>query len=172
MPDPIELRPPEEVFNGDNLPEDLKWLMTSFNLPKNDPTIVLLAWHWKRVANMQDITKKAQMELSAALEARIDKIEGFAGTIQQVDTNLGKVNVVLTQEHLHLKSKIETEMKRPIAESLEKAIQISTSLEKLLQKIQTGAAEYNRQRWRAAYWGGCSTGVLITACVCWLLFAH
>jgi hypothetical protein len=55
MAEQIELRSPEEVFNGDHLPEDLKWLMTSFNLPKNDPTIVLLAWHWKRVANMQDI---------------------------------------------------------------------------------------------------------------------
>ena len=172
MPDSIELRPPEEVFNGDHLPEDLKWLMTSFNLPKNDPTIVLLAWHWKRVANMQDITKKAQMELSAALETRIDKIEGFAGTIQQVDTNLGNVNMVLSQEHLHLKTKIETEMKRPIAECLDKAVEVATILEKLLQTIQTGAAEYSRQRWRAAYWGGCSTGVLITACVCWLLFAR
>ena len=125
MPEQIELRPPEEVFNGDHLPEDLKWLMTSFNLPKNDPTIVLLAWHWKRVANMQDITKQAQMELSAALESRIDKIEGFAGTIQQVDANLGKVNDSLTQEHLHLKTKIEKEMKQPIANSLEKTVQVA-----------------------------------------------
>ncbi len=73
MPEQIELRPPEEVFNGDNLPTDLKWLMTSFNLPKNDPAVVLMAWHWKRVADMKDIIKTGQMELNAALESRIDK---------------------------------------------------------------------------------------------------
>jgi hypothetical protein len=172
MSEQIELRPPEEVFNGDHLPEDLKWLVTAFHLPKNDPTIVLLAWHWKRVANMQDITKQAQMELSAALEARIDKIEGFAGTIQQVDTNLGKVNDSLTQEHLHLKTKIEKEMSQPIADSLEKAAKVATDLENLLQTVRTSAAAYNQKQWRASYWGGCATGVLITASVCWLLFAH
>ena len=172
MPEQIELRPPEEVFNGDHLPEDLKWLMTSFNLPKNDPTIVLLAWHWKRVANMQDITKQAQMELSGALEARIDKIENFAGTIQQVDANLAKVNDSLTREHLHLKTKIEMEVKQPIADSLDKAVQVATNLKSLLQTIQASAVGYNRKQWKAAYWGGCATGVLISACVCWLLFAH
>jgi hypothetical protein len=172
MTEQIELRPPEEVFNGDNLPTDLKWLMTSFNLPKNDPAVVLMAWHWKRVADMKDVIKNGQMELNAALETRIHKAEGFATTIQQVDTNLGKVAEALALTHLNLKAKIETEFKQPIADSLEKAVLVAATLEKLLQTIQTSGAEYNRKRWRAAYWSGWASGVLIMGCLCWLLFAH
>jgi hypothetical protein len=172
MTEQIELRPPEQVFSGENLPDDLKWLMTAFNLPKSDPAVVLMAWHWKRVANTQDIIKLGQMELIAALESRIDKVRNFAETIQQVDTNLGLVSTALTQEHLHLKTKIETELKHPLAESLGKVIQVSVTLETLLKTIQTSAEEYNKKRWNAAYWGGCATGVLIAACVCWLLFAR
>jgi hypothetical protein len=172
MPEQIELRLPEEVFNGDNLPDDLKWLMTSFNLPKNDPAVVLLAWHWKRVADMKDVIKTGQMELNAALESRIDKAEGFATTIQQVDANLGKVAEALALTHLNLKTKIETEFKQPVADSLEKAVLVATTLEKFLQTIQTREAEYNRKRWRAAYWSGWASGVLIMGCLCWLLFLH
>jgi hypothetical protein len=172
MNEQIELRPPEEVFNGDNLPTDLKWLMTSFNLPKNDPAVVLMAWHWKRVADMKDVIKTGQMELNAALETRIDKAEGFANTIQQVDVNLGKLAEALTLTHLNLKAKIEAEIKQPIADSLEKAARLGTSLEKFLQTIQTREAEYNRKRWRASYWSGWASGVLIMGCLCWLLFGH
>ena len=172
MTEQIELRAPEEVFNGDNLPTDLKWLMTSFNLPKNDPAVVLMAWHWKRVADMKDVIKTGQMELNAALETRIEKAEDFAQTIQQVDVNLGKVAEALTLTHINLKAKIEAEIKQPIADSLEKAGRLGTSLEKLLQTIQTKEAEYNSKRWRAAYWSGWASGVLIMGCLCWLLFAH
>jgi len=172
MTEQIELRPPEQVFKGDDLPDDLKWLMTSFNLPKSDPAVVLMAWHWKRVANTQDIIKLGQMELIAALESRIDKVKNFAETIHQVDSNLGQVNAALAQEHLHLKAKIEEELHKPLADSLGNAVQVAATLEMLLKTIQTSAEQYNKKRWNAAYWGGCATGVLITACVCWLLFAH
>ena len=90
MAEQIELRPPEEIFNGDNLPADLKWLMTSFNLPKNDPAVVLMAWHWKRVVDMKDVIKTGQMELNAALETRIDKAEGFANTFSRSIPTLAK----------------------------------------------------------------------------------
>jgi hypothetical protein len=172
MTEQIELRPPEEVFNGDNLPADLKWLMTSFNLPKNDPAVVLMAWHWKRVADMKDVLKTGQMELNAALETRIEKAEGFANTIQQVNANLGKAAGALALAQLDMKAKIESELKQPISDSLEKAALLGTSLEKLLQTIQTRETEYHRKRWWAAYWSGWASGVLIMGCLCWLLFAR
>ncbi len=172
MTEQIELRPPEQVFNGDDLPDDLKWLMTAFNLPKSDPAVVLMAWHWKRTANTHDIIKVGQMELIAALESRINKVKGFAETIQQVDANLSNVNHALAQEHLGLKNKIETELKQPLAESLGNAVQLAATLETLLKTVQTSGAEYNRKRWRAAYWSGWASGVLIMGCLCWLLFAH
>lgn len=172
MDTPIELRTPDQVFNGDNLPDDLKWLMSEFKLPKSDPAVVLMAWHWHRVANTQDLIKVGQMELIAALESRIEKMRDFAQQIVQVNANLEQVGTELSNAHLNLRAKINSEFKQPIEESLSSARETAASLQSLLQQIKSSGAEYHRRRWWAAYWGGISTGIIITACACWLLFAH
>jgi hypothetical protein len=45
MSDPKQLSKPDEIFDGDKLPEDLKWIMSHFGLPKDERIAGLEARH-------------------------------------------------------------------------------------------------------------------------------
>ena len=167
-----ELRSPEQVFNGDNLPDDLKWLMTSFNLPKNDPAVVLIAWHWHRVVKMQDVFRQGQMELNGILQARIDKIKEYATTVNKLDASLNRVAAEIAAEHFNLKAKVEAELKQPIAQTLKTLNDAVTSTTGLLTTVENAGKDYQRRQWRAAFWAGWASGVIIGGSICWLFFVH
>ena len=71
MSDPKQLSKPDEIFDGDKLPEDLKWIMSHFGLPKDDPLVVLMAWHWHRVQQNHDVILAGTMQLKAFLDPQI-----------------------------------------------------------------------------------------------------
>ena len=76
-----QIRRPEQVFDGDNLPDDLKWIMSHFGLPKSDPAVVLIAWHWYRVLNNQDAIHAGAMELKAVLDPRLEKFQSSSARL-------------------------------------------------------------------------------------------
>jgi len=124
MSETQQIRPPEEVFDGDNLPDDLKWIMSHFGLPKSDPAVVLIAWHWYRVLNNQDAIHAGAMELKAVLDPRLQKFQSSSAVLEAVLPSLDKIVQFLTQDDAAMKAKVEGWQKpiEHVAESLEKVV--------------------------------------------------
>jgi hypothetical protein len=124
MSEAQQIRPPEQIFDGDNLPDDLKWIMTHFGLPKNDPAVVLIAWHWYRVLNNQDAIHAGAMELKAVLDPRLAKFQASSVVLESLLPGLDKLIQFLTQDDATLKAKVEGWQKpiEQVAQFLDKVV--------------------------------------------------
>lgn len=157
MSETTQIRTPEEVFDGDNLPDDLKWIMSHFGLPKSDPAVVLIAWHWYRVLNNQDAIHAGAMELKAVLDPRLQKFQASSAVLETVLPNLDKIVQFLTQDDEAMKAKVEG-WQKPIE-------QVAESLEKVVRNIDRRWQEQTWQHHLAFGLGGLATGALLTLCV-------
>lgn len=156
-----DLKKPEEIFNGDNLPDDLKWLMSHFGLPKNDPTVVLLAWHWQRVQNHNDTIQNSIFMLKAALDVRLEKIQSSATTVETLTGSLEELSHVLSQKPLVISQQIETELKTPITDSVQTCAELASRLKALLDHAHiTLKATLRRQMW-ACFLSGLVVGSML-----------
>jgi len=166
-----ELKKPEEVFNGDNLPEDLKWLMSHFGLPKNDPTVVLLAWHWQRVQNHNDAIQNSILMLKAALDTRIEKIESCASTVTTMTGTLEELSLVLSQKPLLISQQIEGELKTPIAASVQACSTLASRLSALLNYTNTTLQTTSRRQMWACFVSGLVIGSMLIPWTYMLFFS-
>ena len=153
---PQQIRPPEQVFDGDNLPDDLKWIMSHFGLPKNDPAVVLIAWHWYRVLNNQDAIRAGAMELKAVLDPRLEKFYSASATLERLLPSLDKVIGFLAQDDAALKAKVEA-WEKPIE-------QVAQSLDKVVRNIDRRWTEQTWQHHVACILGGMAAGSLLMLC--------
>lgn len=144
MSNPPDLRPPEEIFNGGNLPEDLKWLMTNFNLPKDDPTVVFCAWHWNRVRQHYQLINEAGLHFKAVLDPRIDMIQAYAASMDKLYPGLDAIAKILGQE-------------KPM-------VQISQKLEKVVSDLDREWRALNWQRAVACFIAGMAVGSILILC--------
>lgn len=159
MSDPAaQLRSPEEIFDGDKLPDDLKWIITHFGLAKNDPIVVLLAWHWHRVHQNQEVIDGGALQFKAVLDPRIAKIEGYAGIIEKMQPGLSKLADVLGQDEATLKNKLHEGLQKPLD-------QITKTLEKLVSDLDREWKELNWQRCFACFVAGMAAGAILIQCV-------
>ena len=156
MSGPQQIRTPEQVFDGDNLPDDLKWIMSHFGLPKNDPAVVLIAWHWYRVLNNQDAIHAGAMELKAVLDPRLEKFHASTALLERALPALEKVVRFLGQDEVALKTRIEG-WQRPIEE-------VAKALEKVVGDIDRRWKEQTLRHCVACFLGGTATGALLILC--------
>lgn len=155
------LKKPEEVFHGDHLPEDLKWIMSDFGLSKNDPAVVLIAWHWHRVQQQQDTLQDGLLTLKAALDARLEKISGCAATVETLTGSLQDMAKALEQKPLHISRQIEAELKAPIAASAATCATLATRLKSLLLHSETTLRITARRQALAAFIAGLAIGSML-----------
>lgn len=155
------LKKPEEIFNGDNLPEDLKWLMSHFGLPKNDPTIVLLAWHWQRVQNHNDTIQNSILMLKAALDARIENIQTGVSTVETLTDILTELSAVFSNKPLLISQQIETELRTPISESVQTCTALAALLKILLNHVDTTLKVTTRRQMWACFTSGLVIGSML-----------
>jgi hypothetical protein len=156
MSETQQIRPPEQVFDGDNLPDDLKWIMTHFGLPKHDPAVVLIAWHWYRVLNNQDAIHAGAMELKAVLDPRLAKFQASSVVLERLLPGLDRLIQFLTQDDATLKAKVEG-WQKPIE-------QVAESLDKVVRQIDRRWNEQTLQHYAACILGGMAAGALLTLC--------
>jgi hypothetical protein len=156
MSEAQQIRTPEQVFDGDNLPDDLKWIMAHFGLPKSDPAVVLIAWHWYRVLNNQDAIHAGAMELKAVLDPRLAKFQASSVVLERLLPGLDKLIQFLTQDDATLKAKVEG-WQKPIE-------QVAQSLDKVVRNIDRRWNEQTRQHYIACILGGMAAGALLTLC--------
>lgn len=152
-----ELKPPEEMFNGDHLPEDLKWLMTHFDLPKDDPTIVFCAWHWSRVRHQYEFIYEGAMLFKTILDPRLAKVEAYAALIEKMQPGLDRVANVLGQDEASLKGKLHEGLEKPMD-------QITQRLEKLVSAMERQWWELTWKQWLACFIAGMATASILILC--------
>jgi hypothetical protein len=158
MSDPKQLSKPDEIFDGDKLPEDLKWIMSHFGLPKDDPLVVLMAWHWHRVQQNHDVILAGTMQLKAFLDPQIKKIGEFCDAIEKVQPSLGRIVEALALDEKAVQQKLHDRLHEPVN-------QITTQLQKIVSDL---TREWDRAIWQkclACYVAGVSTGAVFVLCV-------
>lgn len=156
MSEAQHIRTPEQVFDGDNLPDDLKWIMSHFGLPKSDPAVVLIAWHWYRVLNNQDAIHAGAMELKAVLDPRLAKFKTASLVLEQALPGLDQVMAFLSQDDAAIKAKVEG-WQQPIE-------QVAQSLDKVIGNIDRRWKEQTLRSYIACTLGGMAAGAIITLC--------
>lgn len=158
MSDPAaQLRSPEEIFNGDNLPEDLKWIITHFGLAKNDPIVVLFAWHWHRVHQNQEVIDGGALQFKAVLDPRIAKMERYAETVEKIHPGLDKVVQLLCRDEAVLKGKVQEGLQKPVDQTIE-------ALKKIVGDLQQTKNQLSWEKYLAVYLGGLASGALLIVC--------
>jgi hypothetical protein len=158
MSDPAaSLRSPEEIFDGDKLPDDLKWIITHFGLVKNDPIVVLFAWHWHRVHQNQEVIDGGALQFKALLDPRIAKIERYAQTIEKIQPGLDKVVQLLSRDEATLKGKLQEGLQRPVDQTIE-------ALQKVVSDLQQTKNQLSWEKYLAVYLGGLASGALLIVC--------
>jgi hypothetical protein len=130
--------------------------MAHFGLPKSDPAVVLIAWHWYRVLNNQDAIHAGAMELKAVLDPRLAKFQASSVVLERLLPGLDKLIQFLTQDDATLKAKVEG-WQKPIE-------QVAQSLDKVVRNIDRRWNEQTRQHYIACILGGMAAGALLTLC--------
>ncbi len=152
-----DIRLPHEVFTGDNLPDDLKWLLSAFKLKKNDPTVVLFAWHWQRMKHGEDTIQNGIYTLKAALDTRVEKMENAAESVDSLISTLQQLASVLAEKPLTISQQITHELNTPIADSVQSCTTLAAQLKALLHQTQTTLKLAVRQQVTASF----TTGLLL-----------
>ncbi len=158
MSNPPDLRPPEEVFHGGNLPEDLKWLMTNFDLPKDDPTIVFCAWHWNRVRQHYELINEGGLHFKSVLDPRLDRMQAYAAIMDKLYPGLDAIAKILGQDEATMKQKLHQGLEKPM-------VQISQKMEKVIADLDREWRELNWQRAVACFIAGMAVGSILILCV-------
>ncbi len=93
---------PDDLLDPTKLPDDLKLLVKQFKLRQDDPVFLLLIWHWRRVQGADVILKTCTMELQAALDTRVAKVEAAVAKIESAKVLLASLTTALEQKPLAL----------------------------------------------------------------------
>ncbi len=157
MSNPNRIDPPEAGLDGDSLPEDLKWLMTHFDLPKEDPTVVFAAWHWSRIHKQYEAITTGGMLLKSVLDPRIAQIGKHSEVLEKLQPNLEKMVNYLGQGEAGLVDKLHDGLQKPMD-------QIAQEFGKLLNDMKQQWWELTWKQWLTCFIGGMALGSILTLC--------
>lgn len=163
---------PAELTYPGNLPDDLKVLLHEQKVPVDDPLIALLAWHWLRINESRDAIQDCTLSLKVALDGRVKKLADHADHLAVLNGHLEKLSQVLAEKPLAVSQQIESELKEPIAASVESARQIVFDLRALLVDVNETGKRFHRSRYIAAFLSGLSTGALLIPWMYSHFFSH
>jgi hypothetical protein len=141
----------EELLDPENLPEDLHWLATEFELNPDDPVFALIAWHWHRVQQGEDSLRGAAMELKAAVDHRIDQLMGATETALTLQNQLEAVRSALEVEPLALSQRIEADLRRPVSETVAEVSRLSSTVDRLVRTTETMLRRAQRRQALASF---------------------
>ena len=127
---------PEELLDPAKLPEDLQWIATHYRLHPSDPVFLLVAWHWNRIVKCEDTVRAAIAELKAALDGRIATLTDAAETVAGINESLADIQAALEEKPTVLGEQFETELRQPIATTLEQLQTLEKSLKPLARTFQ------------------------------------
>jgi hypothetical protein len=170
--DPQALKRPEETFNGDNLPDDLKWIMAHFGLPKHDPAVVLIAWHWFRVNQGADVLKNGTLALQVALDARLQKVNAGSAAVENLVDLVENLTALLSPRPLAISQQIESELKIPITDSVKACSKLAVEMNALLSRSTTVLKTASRRQLLACLMAGFATGTTLTAWIFCLFYTR
>ena len=163
---------PAELAYPGNLPDDLKVLLHEQKVPVDDPLIVVLAWHWLRINESRDAIQDGTLSLKVALDGRIQKLAGHADNLTALNGHLEKLSQVLAEKPSRIGEQIATDLKEPIAASIDSARQIVFDLRALLVEVNETGKRFHRSRYIAAFLSGLSTGALLIPWMYSHFFSH
>lgn len=156
---------PDDLLDPANLPEDLAWLAAEFRLSPNDPVFLLIAWHWRRVQGGEDSLRAATLDLKAAVDRRIEALEGAAHTVTAVNDRLADVQSLLKSQPLTLGRQLAADLQAPVTAATERIRQLEQSLGTLLRTVETTLAQaQRRQAWATFIIGLVLGGTLVGLC--------
>ena len=155
-----ELRSPELVFDGDNLPDDLKWVMAHFGLPKSDPFVVLLAWHWHRVQSSRDVLENARVALESSLDAKLKAFELVAAQNESLKDEVQRLRALLSQSPEHLAEEWRTKWEMSLKQSMAEAKSLSESLNTLSKEAKGAFRTIRFHQMLAVFFSGLAAGSL------------
>lgn len=156
-----ELRSPEEVFNGDNLPDDLKWVMTHFGLPKNDPFVVLLAWHWHRVQSNKDVLESARQEMDTSLDAKLKAFEEIAAKSVSLKDEIRRLEALMARSPDTIAEEWRTKWDASLKKGMADVKALSDSLNTLLPQTKSAFRTLRIHQMLAVFFSGLASGSLI-----------
>ena len=163
---------PAELAYPENLPDDLKVLLHEQKVPGDDPLIALLAWHWLRINESRDAIQDGTLAFKVAIDLRLEKLAARAGILETLTGHLEKLSEVLAEKPLRISQQIQTELAKPIAESVKSAQQIALDLKALLTDVNDTGKRFQRSRHLAAFLSGLSTGALLIPWTYSHFFSH
>lgn len=163
---------PETVFEMGELPDDLKWLVAQFRLQPNDPALLLLAWHWKRVQQGGDTIQNATQELKAALDTRVERMLASTEALESIADHFSEIRASLDQKPLRISERIDAELREPIRASVEACSNIALPLKSLLQETEIILRKARRQQMIAAFIAGIFVGAMLLPWTYFYFFSH
>lgn len=166
----VTLKNPEDIYDLDNLPDDLKWIITHFNLPLYDPLVVMLAWHAVHIHNCRDVIQSATFELKANLDSRVKKIEAEAEILNTLTDATMLLRDTLTEKPLAIAQRLEEELKAPVDAATKSCVQLSAQLTATVQQTTETLKTITEQRLRIHLGIGFAAGCVFTAWIFCLFY--
>ncbi len=160
---PHELRPPEEIYKIDALPDDLKWMITHFNLAPSDPLIVMLAWHYTHVLGCREVVQNATFELRSCLDARIKTIHDQNEPLERNTDSILSLTDLLSDKPLKITERVEQELKKPIDECKDSCALLAAQLATAVNQTTTILKDTTEQRLRIHLGIGFAVGCVLTS---------
>ena len=163
---------PDELAYPDSLPDDFKVLLAAQRVPPNDPLLVVLAWHWRRIAQSHDTLMEGGMMLRVALDERIKAMTGAAQSLADVSGHLEALNRLLAEKPSIIGCQMEGELRVQI-EGAQRASQgIAELLSALLHSTEGSFRRLNRERFAAAFLSGLALGAMLIPWTYSHFFSH
>jgi hypothetical protein len=181
---------PTDLAYPDKFPADLKVLLTEQKVPANDPIVLLLAWHWLRMAEMRDVVEigavhivaslnqsraeimEDRLKVEAALDNRLAQLGTYQSTLEDLFKHLSALSTVLKEKPLAVSQNIEKELTAPVAESVKSVKQLSLHVAGLLVDVDKSTKRLRRSHIITAFLSGYATAVLIITWTYFHFFSH
>jgi hypothetical protein len=166
------MKAPSELSYPEKLPDDLKLLLKEQKIPANDPLVMLLAWHWLRINETREAIQDDRLKLEVALDQRLEKMVAWTKELEFLNGHLEQLSKVLKEEPLHVSRKIQEELARPIAESVNSAKQLVASVGGLVNDVAKSRKSLHRSHVITAFLSGYATAALIISWTFSHFFSH
>lgn len=166
---------PDELLMGletDKLPDDLKWMMGRFKMEPTDPVFLLLAWHWLRINQSQDMLHQENLAFKAVFETQVKKIQEHLTEWQKVATTIDKFQTVVTDLTKDMGRQLDGALRQPVSAALASTQQLTGQLNGILQKAE---AQNKQIKWHlpiACLLAGFAFGAGLIPWTFSLLLAH
>jgi hypothetical protein len=159
-----------ELAYPEKLPNDLKVLLHEQKVPKDDPLVALLAWHWLRINESRDVIQDNATQLKtvldegreeiqdkafkieALLDVRLKKMDEWSQALQTITGHLENLSVALSEKPLGISQQITAELAHPISQSVTLVKQLSVDATSLLIDVD--------KSWKRLVWSHIVTGFL------------